>query len=148
MIIKKFIQSDATNLSKLMRETVVKSNSKDYSKKAIDCLYNEYTPKKLLKDSKRVDIFMASEKTKLLGTISLAGDRITRMFVLPKVQGKKIGSKLIKYVEQFAKKKGKTALRVRSSLTAYSFYQKLGYKKTRRASNKFIGPIIWMKKEL
>lgn len=148
MRIRKFIQSDATQLSELMRETVVKSNSKDYSKEAVECLCNEFVPERLLKDSKRMDIFVASEKSKLLGTISLVGYRISRMFVLPKVQGKKIGSKLIKYVEQFAQKNGKTTLRVRSSLTAYGFYQKLGYQKTRRASNKFVGPIIWMKKSL
>lgn len=93
-------------------------------------------------------IFVASEESKLLGTISLVGDRVSRMFVLPEFQGQKIGSKLIRCVEKFAKKEGKTILRVRSSLTAYGFYQKLGYQKTRRASNKFVGPIVWMKKEL
>ena len=148
MKIRKFLQSDATKLSKLMKETVIKSNSKDYSKEAIQCLCDEYVPERLLKDSERMHIFVASEESKLLGTISLVGDRISRMFVLPKVQGKKIGSKLIKYLEQFAAKEGKTILRVRSSLTAYGFYQKLGYQKTRRASNKFVGPIIWMKKEI
>lgn len=131
-----------------MRETVVKSNSKDYSKEAVECLCNEFVPERLLKDSKRMDIFVASEKSELLGTISLIGNRISRMFVLPEVQGKKIGSKLIRHVEAFGKKEGKTILRVRSSLTAYGFYQKLGYQKTRRASNKFVGPIIWMKKSL
>jgi len=148
MKIRKIIDSDATELSQLMQKTVIESNSNDYSKKAVQCLVNEYTPERLIKDSKRMNIFVASEKSKLLGTISLVGDRISRMFVLPVFQGKKIGSKLIRHVEAFAKKEGKTILRVRSSLTAYGFYQKLGYQKTRRASNKFVGPIIWMRKEL
>ncbi len=148
MIIRKFLQSDVTELSELMRKTVMKSNSKDYSKKAVQRLCDEYVPERLLKDVRRIDIFVVSEKSKLLGTISLVGNRISRMFVLPEFQGKEIGSRLIKYVEQFAKKNGITNLRVRSSLTAYGFYQKLGYQKTRRASNKFVGPIIWMKKKI
>ncbi|MBI4235128.1 GNAT family N-acetyltransferase [Candidatus Peregrinibacteria bacterium] len=148
MKIRKFLQSDAAELSKLMRETVVKSNSADYSKEAVRCLVDEYTAERLIKDSKKMHIFVASEESKLLGTISLVGDRVSRMFVLPEFQGQKIGSKLIRCVEKFAKKEGKTILRVRSSLTAYGFYQKLGYQKTRRASNKFVGPIVWMKKEL
>lgn len=148
MVIRKFLQSDAAELSSLMRETVIKSNSQDYSKKAVQCLVDEYTAERLIKDSKKMNIFVACEKSKLVGTISLVGDRISRMFVLPEVQGQKIGSKLIRHIEAFAKQEGKTALRVRSSLTAYGFYQKLGYQKTRRASNKFVGPIIWMKKEL
>lgn len=146
MRIRKFLKSDAKELSELMRETVVKSNSKDYSKEAIKCLCDAYSEEKLMKDSKKMDIFVAAKNSKLLGTISLDEDKISRMFVLPEYQGQKIGSKLIKYVEQFAKKKGITVLCVRSSLTAYGFYQKLGYQKTRKASNKFIGPIIWMKK--
>ena len=146
MTIRKFLQSDAEELSALMKETVIKSNSKDYSKTAVRNLIDEYTPERLIKDSEKMDIFVASEKFKLLGTISLIDNRISIMFVLPKVQGKKIGSKLIKHVETFAKKEGKATLKVRSSLTAYGFYQKLGYQKTRRASNKFVGPIIWMKK--
>lgn len=148
MIIREFLNQDATELSSLMRETVITSNSKDYSKEAVQCLVNEYSPERLIKDSKKMDIFVASESSKLLGTISLVGDRISKMFVLPAVQGKKIGSELIRHVEAFAKKEGKTTLRVRSSITAYGFYQKLGYLKTRKTSNKFVGPIIWMKKTL
>lgn len=148
MKIRIFLPSDSTELSKLMRETVIKSNSKDYSKKAIQCLYDAYSCEKLLKDSKKMNIFVAFEKSKLLGTISLVGDRISRMFVLPEFQGKKIGSKLIRHVERFAKREGKIILRVRSSLTAYGFYQKMGYQKTRRTSNKFVGPIIWMRKDI
>ena len=71
MRIKKFSDSDATELSQLMRKTVIESNSKDYSKEAVQCLVDEYNPEQLIKDSKKMDIFVASEKSKLLGTISL-----------------------------------------------------------------------------
>jgi putative acetyltransferase len=148
MKIRKFTPEDAIKLSKLMRETIITSNTPDYPKKAIKVLVDEFTPKYLIKHSSKDVVFVASQNEKLLGTISLVGNRIARMFVLPKVQTKGIGSKLIKHLEKFAKKKGEKMLRVRSSLTAFGFYQKLGYHKTRKASNKLIGQIIWLRKKI
>ena len=131
-----------------MRETIVTSLSPDYSKKAIKVLSDGYTTEGLLKHSGKMAIFVAFQDGKLLGTISLGGNRIRNMFVLPKLQGKRIGSKLLKHIEKFAKKRGEKTLKVRSSLTAFGFYQRFGYLKTRRTSNQLIGTVIWMKKEL
>ena len=148
MRIRKFKPEDATKLSKLMRETIVTSLSSDYSKKAIKVLSGGYDAEGLIKHSEKTAIFVAFQDGKLLGTISLEGNRIRNMFVLPKLQGKRIGSKLLKYIEKFAKKRREKTLKVRSSLTAFGFYKRLGYCKTRRGSIKLIGPIIWMEKKL
>lgn len=147
MKIRKFISADRIKLSNLMRETVIKSNSKDYSKKAIKYLYDEYSPNNLLKDSEKNAVWVVEEKSELIGTISLVGNRISRMFVLPKYQGKGVGGKLLKHVEKYAKTAGNKFLRVRSSTTAFGFYQKMGFRKIRRSSNKALGTIIWMQKK-
>jgi GNAT superfamily N-acetyltransferase len=148
MKIRKFIPEDAKELSTVMRAAVRISNSDDYPPKVIQILCDAYSPEKLLRSARRCHLFVAGEGEKIVGTITLMQNRISRMFVDPKQQRKGIGKKLIQHVERFARKLGLKELKVRASLTAFEFYQKCGYKKTRRASNKFVGPIIWMKKDI
>ena len=69
MRIRRFLDSDATELSKLMRATVIKSNSRDYSKEAVQFLVDEYTAEKLIKDSKKIEIFVAYDKSKLFPSV-------------------------------------------------------------------------------
>ncbi len=146
MTIRLFKNKDAEELSKLIRHTVKESNSEDYSEKAITVLIEHFSSENLIKSARKKDILVAVENKKIIGTISLDDNRISAMFVMPNYQGRGIGRKLIKRLERHAKQKELALLRVRSSLTAFEFYKKMGYTKTRKASNKFIGPIIWLKK--
>lgn len=148
MKVKLFQDKDADELSKLIEKTVVESNSEDYSKKAITVLIEHFSPENIIKFSRKKDILVAIEENKIVGTITLDGNRLSAMYVSPNQQGKGIGKNLIERLEKLAKQKGLEILRVRSSVTAFEFYKKMGYIKTRRASNKFIGPIIWLKKEI
>ncbi|MBU1118867.1 GNAT family N-acetyltransferase [Patescibacteria group bacterium] len=148
MTIRKFKKSDTTELSKLMIDTVLESNIKDYTKEAVNHLCEEYTSEKILIDSKKMSIFLAVEESKLLGTIALDDDLILRMFVLPKYQGKKIGKKLVHHIEDIARKRAIEKLKLRASITAYGFYKKHGYKKIKETDIKGIGKIIWMEKDL
>lgn len=148
MHIRKFRTQDAHELSKAVQKTLFVSNSGDYSKKSLRFLCNEYTPENLLNHAKRMDIFVAYHNKKLVGTISLTGNRLSRMFVLPQFQRRGMGSKLLRHIEVLAKKRDIKTLRVRSSVTAFDFYKKLGFHKTRRVLHKSIGAVIWMKKEL
>ena len=148
MLVRFFEDKDAEELSVLIKTTLVTSNSEDYSDKAIRVLCDAYSPDKLVVQSKKADVFVASQNGKLIGTISLDEDLITVMFVLPEYQKKGIGRELLEYVEQQAKKKGIKFLKVRASLTAYKFYEKNGYSKIKNSVHKLIGPLVWMEKEL
>lgn len=148
MIIRNFHQSDVGALSNLMRETIKKSNSPDYPEKTICLLCNLYNPKDLLSDSKRMEIFVAENEHGLIGTVSLDGDRISRMFVKPTRQGIGIGRQLLQHLESIVLNKGIVVLRVRSSITAFGYYRKLGYSKVRKVNDRHIGQVIWMKKHI
>lgn len=123
-------------------------NSKDTPKHAIRFLYESYTPKNLIENAKEANMFILADKHKIYGTVSLMGNRISKLFVNPRYHRKGIGKKLMKYVEKFAQRKGIKKLRVRSSITAYGFYKKLDYVKVKKVSTKKLGSVIWMKKEL
>jgi len=55
------------------------------------------------------------------------------MFVNPKHHKKGIGRKLIENIEEIAKSKGRRKLKVGSTIFAEKFYQKLGYKRKKKA---------------
>ncbi len=71
----------------------------------------------------------------VVGTGSVRGDEIYRMFVLPQYQGRGFGSALLRTLEgRIAESYGK--VRLDSSLPAYSMYLKAGY-----------APVAWQKIE-
>jgi len=146
MRLRKFKKNDAVKTSIVMRQSVTKSEN--LSKKTIKFLCDYYSPKRIVNNSKKMDIFIVHDKDKIYGTCSLLGNRISKMFVHPKYQKKGIGKKLLNHIEKLAKQRGMKRVRVRSSSNAYEFYEKLGYSKTRKVKNKNLGYIIWMKKKI
>ncbi|HLD41946.1 MAG TPA: GNAT family N-acetyltransferase [archaeon] len=73
------------------------------------------------------------------------------MYVASNHINKGIGRKMIQRIEREAKKLGMKELKLKSALTAYGFYRKMGYKKTRKGKHR-IGKsyldIYYMKKKL
>ena len=83
-----------------------------------------------------------------MGTANLNGNVLSTIFVNPKYHGKGIGTKLIEFLEKKLRKKGHTSAVIPSSITAYSFYKQLGYKKIKTKITKNFGKVLIMEKEL
>ena len=66
----------------------------------------------------------------LIGTGSLEGNHITRVYVLPRFQGKGYGTRIMDELEQEIRKGYDRAV-LDSSLPAYSLYEKRGYRTVR-----------------
>jgi len=128
MKIRKATKKDARKISLMRRETLKKINSKDYPKKIIDILYKKNSVKDILIKMRERTMFCATEKDKILGTIDLEGNKIGGLYVNPKYIGKGLGKKLLRYLEDYTKKKGLRKLMLYSTLTAEGFYKKQGYK--------------------
>lgn len=74
--------------------------------------------------------------------------RIINLFVVGKHHQKGIGKLLVNRFELESRKQGSKEIKVRASLYAVPFYQKMGYKKTTGIRN-FRGLKVWpMRKEL
>lgn len=76
--------------------------------------------------AKRV-VRIAQQGHQLQGTASIGGDTVRTVFASPEAQGRKIGRMLMTAVEAFAADNGTELIRVQSSITAMSFYSRLGY---------------------
>jgi N-acetylglutamate synthase-like GNAT family acetyltransferase len=110
-----------------LRET----NAKNYSEAVIWRLEESFSPAAVLELMRRRLVFAAVLNERVVGTASLDGPVIRTVFVMPACEGRGIGRKLMAEVAQAAMKRGLTALSVPSSVTAESFYAKLGFSAVR-----------------
>ncbi len=148
MQIRKFRKEDTRKVSNLIIKCLKEVNSKDYSKKIINFMCRHFSSKKIIDISKKRQIYVAVKNNEIIGTASLKKNVILSVFVNPAMHRKQIGKRLMRKIEQQAMKKGYKSVELPSSLTAFDFYKKLGYKKVREKYEKNFGKTIIMKKYL
>jgi GNAT superfamily N-acetyltransferase len=146
--IRKFKDKDALAASNLIKRTLFEENSKFYPKSVIEYMCNEFSPEFLIKLSKDRDFLVATEKSKIIGTITIINDYVGTLFVNPAYHNKGIGTKLMEKIENLAKEKKIQKLRLNSSINAVDFYEKLGYKKGVKSQSEEYGLTYDMSKAL
>lgn len=144
-VIRKFQKTDAQELSNLICKTLREINSKDYSKEIIDKMCVHFSPEKLAELADDRTVFVALHESKIAGTASLKENIILSVFVDAELQGKGIGTKLMKHVEEVAYKNGYKNVKLPSSITSVEFYKKLGYQKIDETVSEFGKNIIMEK---
>lgn len=144
MIIRKLKNSDINETCLLIMNVFSKFNSNEGSKKATQDYLNYYDPQKnkieeLIENfSKNPINFIAIENNKIIGIIRGRTEKITNLYVDGTMHKKGIGRALVEKFEKEAINKGSKKIKIKASLFAIPFYQKLGYKKT-TGIRKFIG---------
>lgn len=146
MKIRKFRTGDAKEVSALIKKTLMTVNIKDYSKKQILSLCNDYSMKNILKKSDNRLIIVAVHNNKIVGTGRIQDYWISGVFVDCTIHGKGVGTKIMQRLEKYAKKSGLKHVALRSSITAFGFYKKLGYKHIKTIIDKNVGKVYTMKK--
>lgn len=75
-------------------------------------------------------VFVAIAGNKIVGVLrAKVGVRVQVLYVLPAMQKRGIGQLLLQHFFTYSKKKGEPVVRVRSTPSAVSFYQKVGFRK-------------------
>jgi len=146
--IRKFKDEDALEASDLIRKTLSEENSKFYPNSVIEYMHDEFSPKFLIELSKEREFFVAIEKSKIIGTITIINDFIGTVFVNPEYHSKGIGTKLMETIENLAKERKIEKLRLQSSINAVDFYEKLGYAKGEKSQSEEYGDTYEMSKAL
>jgi len=91
------------------------------------------TPEKFIErlKSKKSEYYVAVRNNQLIGIIRTKKNYgISLLFIDKKFQKKGIAKRLFKKVESVFKKKGNKSIRIKSSLYAIRFYEKMGFKKS------------------
>ncbi len=128
--IKKAQPENARRISTLVRQTLEKINMNDYPRPAIDLLKKENSPKQIIESLEKRKVFVLTKQDKILGCIyiNLKSGRVGGLYIDHKHLGQGYGSKLMQFIEKFAKSKKINKIILHPTETAYPFYKKLGYK--------------------
>lgn len=133
MIIRKFKDTDAKDICKIIKRNDLEVTSKYYPKKVIDFWTSKINPLDIIEKSKTRACFVATLKKKVVGYISLEDNEIKKLFVNPGHHKLGMGKELINHIIEFSEEKNLKNLIVKSTIYAESFYKKFGFKKIRFA---------------
>jgi len=134
LIIRRFIDNDAEQISELIGRNFIEVNSKDYPLDDMIKKSKEFSPEKVRYRAAKGNMYVICEGDIVIGTGtisdfwgSLTESILLTIFVLPEYHGKGIGRKIIEALEKdelFIRAK---RVEVCASITACEFYKKCGY---------------------
>ena len=121
--------ADAPALGALVQRAIRTSNSADYEPAIIEAMCANFEPDKVLERMAVRDVFAAVHDDHIIGTVSFSLPRakLYSLFIEPRIQRGGIGQRLVRHIEQHAAGLGCTSLQLSASITAKSFYERLGY---------------------
>lgn len=134
MQIRRFITSDANEVSALIAKTLRTTNIKDYSVEFIENTVSELTPEYLIAQAEGRHSYTFIEDDVIVGCGTIGSywgiegeSSLFCIFVLPEYQGRGIGRKIIETLEQDELFLSARRVEIPASITATPFYRKMGY---------------------
>lgn len=134
MIIRRFEDTDAEEVSALIRRNFLEVNSRDYSKEDMDTLAKSYDANKVRMVASYAHMYVVCEGEKIIGTGSISSfwgseteSILLTIFVLPEKQGHGVGKKIIETLENDELFLRAIRIEVPASITACQFYERMGY---------------------
>ena len=134
MLIRKFENTDAAEVSALIRTTLRISNSKDYSAEYIERDVQLFTPEYVIKRAGWTHFYVVCKDEKIIGCGAIGSywgktdeSSLFTIFVLPEYQGKGIGRSIIETLEQDEYFLRAKRIEIPASITGCAFYRKMGY---------------------
>ena len=116
----------ALKIYELIQRTIKEIYTKYYVEEAVDFFLTLHNEESILKDISEGKVYAAVVGDDVIGTGTLNGDHVNRVFVLPEFQGQGIGSLLMDHLEgEIIKDHG--AVWLDSSLPAGKFWNGRGY---------------------
>jgi putative acetyltransferase len=128
MVIRKAKIKVARTISILRKKTFNKINKKDYPKEFVIFLNKDNNTKSIINKMKKRDMFCYIKNNKILGVVDLEGNKIGGLFIRHNYIKKGIGRELLIFIENHAKKKGISTVKLYSTKYAFPFYKKFGYR--------------------
>jgi len=143
----KYKKGDERKIANLCKKCILEINKKDLSKKQTELLIHEFSPRGIVRYARLAEVFVAKDKDKPIGTITLFNNQIKGMFVHPDYQLKGVGKQMLEHAEGEALKKGHVFTFLNSSSFSLKFYKKSGYRKV-KVVDSIVGELTLMKKNL
>ena len=134
MIIRRFNEQDAKEVSDLIRKTIRISNTKDYPAELLDQLIDYETPENVLQRASWTHFYVVVDNEQIIGCGAIGPywgkedeSSLFTIFVLPEQQGKGIGRAIIETLEMDEYFLRAKRIEIPASITGVPFYLKMGY---------------------
>jgi N-acetylglutamate synthase-like GNAT family acetyltransferase len=111
----------------LIQNAIDVSYHKVYSKEAIEFFKAHHSVEHILDDASNGYMIIAEREGELLGTATLLGSNIRRVFVNPEYQHSGVGKLLVQDLQKKASFKQLTVVDLEASLSSKLFWQSLGF---------------------
>ncbi|CUT12859.1 GCN5related Nacetyltransferase [Bradyrhizobium sp.] len=126
--IRPALRDDAAHISAVIVRALRETNAKDYTNEIIERIVRSFSPEAVRQLIGQRTVFVATICGRVVGTASLDGNFVRTVFVAPDVQARGIGKLLMAEIERTARARNVASLIVPSSVTAETFYARLGFK--------------------
>ncbi|WP_409190976.1 GNAT family N-acetyltransferase [Bradyrhizobium sp. RDM4] len=121
------LDDDAAEISAVILRALRETNAKDYTNEIIETVERSFSPTEVRELIRKRTVFVASIGSRVVGTAGLDGSVVRTVFVAPDVQGRGVGKLLMAEIERTARERNIASLTVPSSVTAETFYARLGF---------------------
>jgi GNAT superfamily N-acetyltransferase len=125
--IRKFRKTDLANVRNLIYRTIDTCYADFYCVEAINFFKNWHNDQKILKNAKEGYTIVVEKNDQIIGTGTVVGDEIMRVFVDPVFQKQDLGKLIMRQLEQKAVSTGINFVKLDASLPSKKFYELLGY---------------------
>ena len=134
IIVRRFRQEDAKEVSDLIIHTLRTTNIKDYSEETIGNIACQFTPEKVIERAGWTHFYVFCDGERIVGCGAIGPywgseteSSLFNIFVHPACQGKGIGRLIIKTLEADEYARRASRIEIPASITGCQFYRKLGY---------------------
>ncbi|OHB83535.1 MAG: hypothetical protein A2Z38_11365 [Planctomycetes bacterium RBG_19FT_COMBO_48_8] len=118
---------DLSGLRELIYKTIDACYSGIYCAEAVKFFKDWHCDEKILKNAKEGYTIVVEKNNQIIGTGTIVGDEIMRVFVNPAFQKRGVGKLIMRRLEQKAVSAGIEVLKLDASLPSKRFYELLGY---------------------
>jgi GNAT superfamily N-acetyltransferase len=125
--IKQFDKQDLPAVHRLVINTIDISYRPDYTTEVVKFFKSIHPPETILSDAETGYTVVAAEDGKIVGTGTLLGTNVRRVFIDPSRQHQGIGTLIVNELEKRAKSESRYILDLSSALGARAFWERHGY---------------------
>ncbi|MEN6333737.1 MAG: GNAT family N-acetyltransferase [Phycisphaerales bacterium] len=132
--LREFRDTDLFAVKSLVHRTIAACYPGHYCMEAVRFFANYHGDSAIAEDAGQGFTLVLEKAGRILGTGTLLGSEIKRLFIEPGLQRHGLGRLIMQYLEAKATLLGVAAIQLDASLPAKQFYDRLGYATVERAS--------------
>lgn len=119
--------TDLESILQIIHDTISEIYSHYYAEGVVNFFLTHHSRENVLSDIENGIVWLLEEERNVVGTVTIKGNAVNRLFVLPEWQSHGYGSRLMDFAEAKIAERF-THVHIDSSLAAKEMYLKRGYK--------------------